>query len=281
MEGLRGDSQGGSAHLRLDRPANRQTQGRPGRGAGFGQKPLRAPHPLPQGGRGQRKLDRLFRFRRRQNQAAHAAQGRSAGPIKHRLLLTAACFLTSTWVLAPDLAFLNFDIDKPAPGSQEAPSRLAEAIGEADPDLVALQNAWRLGDGSALPRLGLPYYGGRMRNGLIVLSRFPIIEERWQAFSCPMSRLRRSGLRQIDSGILLVRMQTPQGPVDAYNTRFIADEGAVQYRTLRMTQIFELASMVETYSAGKPFLILGDLGQDSDRRLLGNLLGLHHSLLPG
>ncbi|OGR86634.1 MAG: hypothetical protein A3J74_10080 [Elusimicrobia bacterium RIFCSPHIGHO2_02_FULL_57_9] len=184
-------------------------------------------------------------------------------------------------MLAADLAVLNFDIDKTAPGSQEATSRLAEAIGEADPDLVALQNAWRLGDGSALPRLGLPYYGGRMRNGLIVLSRFPIIEERWQAFSCPMSRLRRSGLRQIDSGILLVRMQTPQGPVDAYNTRFIADEGAVQYRTLRMTQIFELASMVETYSAGKPFLILGDLGQDSDRRLLGNLLGLHHSLLPG
>lgn len=126
----------------------------------------------------------------------------------------------------------------------------------------------------------MPYYGGRPGNGLIVLSRFPPIEERWQTFSCGLSRLRRGGSGQVDGGILLVRVQTPQGLVDVYDTRLIADEPAAKYKTLRMTQIFDLADMVKTYSADRPFLLMGDLGQEADHQLLTDLLGLKHPLLP-
>lgn len=171
--------------------------------------------------------------------------------------------------------------------------RRLHAIGprlkEADYDLVALQEIWRNKDALALYRESeMPYFAHYERKialetGLAILSRFPILEKHQREFTCRPSKLRlHQGESLVNKGILMVRVMTPKGLLDVYNTHLISDYPEAKYRTLRLTQVYELAEMVEEYSPRTPFLIMGDLNagpRDPEYKILVDLLGLEDACL--
>lgn len=158
---------------------------------------------------------------------------------------------------------------------------IAPLLGEYD--VVGLQEAWRDKDSEALWRgSGLSDYARYQRDvaigtGLSILSRFPIIEKRQRRFSLRPSALRvYQGEWPANKGVLMVRLQTPKGRVDVYDTHLIADYENARYRTIRLAQVFELAEFVRETSGDAPFVLLGDLNAapgDRAFELLKDLLG--------
>lgn len=167
---------------------------------------------------------------------------------------------------------------------------IAQALRQSPYDLIALQEVWGRSDAGRLAQAsGRPYwarvpsglFGG---NGLLILSRFPVIETRHKDFSCAPSSLSqlRYGEFIARKGALAARVKTPQGEIDVYDTHFVSDYPQANHSSWRQSQIFEFFEMVENFSRDKPVLILADLNvgpQDEDYRLLRDLLGLEDSCL--
>lgn len=151
-------------------------------------------------------------------------------------------------------------------------------------DIIAMQETWRDKDALELAEAsGLPYYTryGRsisMGTGLAILSRYPILEKHERPFTCRPSALRwLTGESIANKGVLMARVATPQGPLDVYTAHPVADYPDAKFRTLRFSQLYELAEMVTELSAGRPFLIMGDLNTfagEPGYQLLLDLLGL-------
>ncbi|MBI3553861.1 MAG: endonuclease/exonuclease/phosphatase family protein [Elusimicrobia bacterium] len=168
-----------------------------------------------------------------------------------------------------------------------------DAIGrrlrEGGYDLVALQEAWRDQDALALAQAsGLPYFTRYHRNlsmgtGLVILSRFPILETHEREFTCRPSALRwLTGESVANKGGLMVRVATPRGPLDVYTAHPVAAYADARYETLRWTQLYELAEMVSDLSKDRPFVLLGDLNTapgEPAYGLLRDLLGLEDACL--
>lgn len=161
---------------------------------------------------------------------------------------------------------------------------IGEALASRRHDVVAIQEAWLDKDARAVAdQAGLPHYARYERRlsigtGLATLSRFPFREKAQARFTSRPSAIRAAqGESVANKGVLLTRLATPWGPLDLYNTHLIANYPSGRYYTLRLTQLFELAEMVERHSADRPFLIVGDLntapGEDEFQALL-DLLGL-------
>lgn len=161
---------------------------------------------------------------------------------------------------------------------------IARELAHGDFDLIALQEAWRDKDSRQLWKSsGLSDYARYLRDvalgtGLATLSRFPIIEKQQLRFTCRPSALRLyQGESVANKGVLMTKVKTPQGELDVYNTHLISDYPDTPYRTLRLTQIFDLTEMVRELSAERPFVILGDLNTgpgDSEYEIMRDLLGL-------
>ena len=84
-------------------------------------------------------------------------------------------------------------------------------------------------------------------------------------------------------GFLFARIATPWGELDVYAAHTLADYRETKYRMLRMTELFELAEGVRELSAGRPFVILGDLNSghgDPEFDLFLSLLGLADPCAP-
>lgn len=171
----------------------------------------------------------------------------------------------------------------------ERRAAIGEKIREDGYDLVVLQETWFDKDALALAEAaGLPYFTRYERNisvgtGLTILSRYPILEKHQRPFTCRPSALRwMSGEPVVNKGILMVRIETPKGPLDVYTAHLTAQYPEAKYRTLRWSQLFELSEMVLEFSAGRPFLIMGDLNTAPDEpgyHLLVDLLGLEDACM--
>lgn len=161
---------------------------------------------------------------------------------------------------------------------------LGERLRAGGYDVVALQEAWRDGDALELSEAsGLPYYARYERSiapgsGLAILSRWPIVEKRQLTFTCRPSKLRaRDGEAFANKGAIMVRLKTPAGLLDVYDTHVIAEYKNARYRALRQTQVFELAEFVVQNSPATPFVLAGDLNaslDDSAYKILRELVGL-------
>lgn len=159
------------------------------------------------------------------------------------------------------------------------------AVADGGYDIVGLQELWFDKDSAAFTRAaGLPHAARAerrfaFRSGLTILSRWPIIRKEERAFSTVRPSLRHffQGETIPSKGLLFARIATPWGEVDAYDAHTLADYRESKYRLLRMTELFELAEGVRAMSAGRPFVILGDLNSghgDPDFELFLDLLGL-------
>lgn len=167
-------------------------------------------------------------------------------------------------------------------------SQRRKAIGrklrEGGYDLIAMQETWRDKDALELAEAsGLPYYTRYGRSisigtGLAILSRYPILEKHQRPFTCRPSALRwMSGESIANKGVLMARVETPKGPLDVYTAHPVAEYPGAKYRTLRFSQLYELAEMAAELSAGRPFVVMGDLNTspgDAGYQLLLDLLGL-------
>ncbi len=175
------------------------------------------------------------------------------------------------------------------PHWNERRAAIGEKLREGGYDLVVLQETWLDKDALALAEgAGLPYYTRYQRSisvgtGLTILSRYPILEKHERPFTCRPSALRwMSGESVANKGVLMVRIETPKGPLDVYTAHLTAQYPQAKYTTLRWTQFYELSEMVEEFSAGRPFLIMGDLNTAPDEpgyRLLVDLLGLEDACM--
>ncbi len=159
------------------------------------------------------------------------------------------------------------------------------AIGAGGYDVVGLQELWRDGDSAALAgAAGLPHAARfhrtiAFRSGLTILSRWPILLKEERPFSTVRPSLRHpfQGEAVPRKGFLLARVATPWGELDVYAAHTLADYPETSYRLLRLAELFELAEGVRELSAGRPFVILGDLNSghgDREFDLFLDLLGL-------
>lgn len=177
------------------------------------------------------------------------------------------------------------------PGVARRMKAAGRAIAEGGYDVVGLQELWRDKDSAALAAAsGLPHaarFGRRisLRSGLTILSRWPILLKEERAFSAVRPSLRHplQGEMVPSKGFLFARIATPWGELDAYAAHMLADYPETRYRLLRLTELFELAEGVLELSAGRPFVILGDLNSgrgDREFDLFLDLLGLGDPCAP-
>lgn len=166
-----------------------------------------------------------------------------------------------------------------------------KAIAGGGFDLVGLQELWRDKDSDRLAAAsGLPHAARfqrrvAFRTGLTILSRWPIVRTEERAFSAVRPSLRHlaQGEAVAGKGFLFARLATPWGELDAYDAHTLADYRETKYRLLRLTELFELAEGVLELSAGRPFVILGDLNSghgDREYDLFLDLLGLSDPCAP-
>ncbi len=208
------------------------------------------------------------------------------------LSLWAPCGWTAAGSSLKELKVLTFNVGGIPivhPHWQKRLHAIGPALREAGYDLVALQEVWRDKDALALSReSGLPHFaryerGIALGTGLVLLSRFPILEKSQATFTCKPSKLRiLQGEAIANKGVLMARVMTPAGPLDVYNAHLISDYPRAPYRALRLTQLFELSEMVERLSSDRPFLILADLNAgpgDLEYEVLRDLLGLEDPCL--
>ena len=170
---------------------------------------------------------------------------------------------------------------------RDLPRRM-EAIGRelkaGHYDIVGLQEAWRDKDAAALGAAsGLAHIARYERDillgtGLAILSRFPILQKSQRPFTSRPSALRfYQGESVANKGVLMARVQTPEGELDVYDAHLIAGYPDFRYRTLRLTQVFELAEAMDEWSPGRAVVLLTDLNAgpgDSEYEILKDLLGL-------
>lgn len=165
------------------------------------------------------------------------------------------------------------------------------AVAEEGYDVVGLQELWFDKDSAAFAAAsGLPHAARvdrrfAFRSGLTILSRWPIVRQEERAFSTVRPSLRHffRGETVPSKGFLFARIATPWGELDAYDSHTLADYQGTSYRLLRLTELFELAEGVRELSAGRPFVILGDLNSghgDADFDAFVDLLGLHDPCAP-
>lgn len=166
---------------------------------------------------------------------------------------------------------------------------LGEALAGLEADIIALQEVWLERDQKYLIRqaegAGLKYShyfrSGTLGSGLLMLSRYPITEALFRPYRL---RSRPELLTQGDyyafKGVAVLRLNTPYGLIDCYNTHAIAqyapdyqDELAAQ----RAGNMYELAQFVRDYSHSTPAIVTGDFNVNPHQlgyRLLLGLTGL-------
>ncbi len=166
-----------------------------------------------------------------------------------------------------------------------------EAIAKGEYDIAGLQELWRDADSATLQLAsGLPYAARfprrlAIRSGLTILSRWPILSKEERTFSAVRPSLRHlaQGEALAGKGFLQARISTPWGELDVYAAHTLAQYPEAEYHLLRMTELFELAEGVRELSAGRPFVILGDLNSGHGEReydLFLDLLSLSDPCVP-
>lgn len=150
-------------------------------------------------------------------------------------------------------------------------------------DIICLQEMWDKQTAKIIDTLSYPFCanGGRypgLRNasGLVTLSRYPIIEEAFYPF-------KDSSLieRIVKKGVLRTCIATPYGEVEVLNVHMCSDSetSVAKANAIRMKQVREIISIIESLSNDRPVIVLGDFNVsdgDQDSELL--LQNLQHDL---
>ena len=139
---------------------------------------------------------------------------------------------------------------------------LGEALRSDGYDLIAVQNvldedAEFLAHEAILSRLQRDV---AIDGKLEFLARWPLDHKEQKVFTVrPSARRVAQGEWRANKGVLCTaQLRTPAGPLDVYDTHTVADYPDAKYKTIRMTQLFELAKEIELRSDGRPFVLLGD-----------------------
>lgn len=161
---------------------------------------------------------------------------------------------------------------------------IAAGLKDVRRDIALLQEVWLDGDAATLQRGGVFWYGARdsrglLGNGLLTLSRFPVARRQFRPYSVTYPWGRDAWIAR---GVLVATLETrtASGYWDVYNTHLthLEDQPAV-----RMAQIFELSEFIREYSAGRPFLLAGDMNftpDSAEAEVLRGFLGLEDPCRP-
>ena len=169
-------------------------------------------------------------------------------------------------------------------------NRRMRALGEHLPklelDVLALQEVWREGARQALVeagrRAGLVYAwhatGGLRDGGLLLLSRLPILDARFERYALPGQPPRTEHVDYYaGKGFLHMRLAGEAGPFHVVNTHLHARYGKRvphEYKTFRIGQIVQLALAVR--AVREPLVLAGDFNLVEDTpeyRILTGLTG--------
>ena len=212
-----------------------------------------------------------------------------------RRVAAAALLLLSTHVAqAAQLRLLTMNVAMLPfihPHLNQRLKALGDELASRRYDLVGMQEAWRDKDAAYLAsRAGLDHYERFPRDvaigtGLAFLSRWPLEHKEQKVFTCRPSALRfAQGEWPANKGVLYAQVQTPQGPLDVYDTHLISDYSDARYYTLRLTQLFELAEEIRMRSGDRPFILMGDFNTaplEAEYAVLRDLLDLDDACLKG
>ncbi len=156
-----------------------------------------------------------------------------------------------------------------SPGITERTSRMIDAIRELNADFVALQEVWCDDVAKELQdKLGYPFSSyspnrqgirGRVGNGLLFLSKYPILQEKLTSFSTYTRWFEFFS----NKGIRIHQIETPSGKINILNTHlgsgYTSDD---QQR--RLTQTHELKAALEMAGRHYPIILAGDFNFDPD-----------------
>jgi sphingomyelin phosphodiesterase 2 len=154
---------------------------------------------------------------------------------------------------------------------------IGAALAQMHLDIVGLQELYSEDDrrlvmaGAASDGLVHTRYfpSGAIGSGLLMLSRFPIQEASFLRFRLngrPQELLRSD--YYAGKGVARLRLETPLGPLDAYDTHLVAGYGEIGsdiYYYHRLAQAYELARYIATQSQEVPVIVTGDLNTTPDR----------------
>ena len=183
--------------------------------------------------------------------------------------------------------------------SKDTPARLAAIVRrlvELDADIVGIQEVWLeearqriIADAREASALQHHYYfkAGIKESGLLILSRFPIREVGFHRFRLTGRPEKLADAEYLaGKGIGYVRVQTPAGEVDVYNTHLIAQSTTDEqdpYRAHRTAAAYEVVKFVSSQSRERnPVLLLGDLNMTPDQlgyQIVSCTGGFHDSYL--
>ncbi len=161
---------------------------------------------------------------------------------------------------------------------------IGEALGPLGADVVAFQEVWSQEARQALrdagERAGLPHHwhnrGGAGGGGLLVLSRLPVAEARFDPY-----RLRGHAERVwhgdywSGKGFALLGLRTPDGPLALVDTHLharYADQVGDAYRAQRMGQVVQLALSLRGVQV--PLVAAGDFNLEESQPQYRVLTGL-------
>ena len=172
-----------------------------------------------------------------------------------------------------------------APDSEERIRAIGEKLPEWKADIVGFQEAWTPAARDTLLSLGAragyghtwlrPQASGG--SGLLVLSRFPIAERRFEPFGV------KGAAERIDhsdyyggKGFALLGIDTPRGPITLVNThlhaRYAPSLASDTYLETRVAQAVQIAAALESVS--DPLVALGDFNLREGEPEYGVLAGL-------
>ncbi|MGE0616369.1 MAG: sphingomyelin phosphodiesterase [Bacteriovoracia bacterium] len=210
-------------------------------------------------------------------------------PRKYFVALLLGALLAVPGADAAQLSILTYNVfGLPAPvGGKAAKAkwRFAEIAARlGDYDVVALQEAWDKPTADLIKKSDLPHhatgpkpqqlFGG---NGLITLSRYPIVKKGFRefrdctGFDCFAKK-----------GVLWTRLNLGAGrALDVYNTHLNAWDkgiGGDEGMRVRMSQIMELGMFIWQNSSGVPFVLMGDMNAEADSPEYERIRALTHGV---
>lgn len=157
--------------------------------------------------------------------------------------------------------------------SSDKPRRIqaiAAHLAEWDYDLVGLQEVWEADDLQTLVKGakngGLPHYhhfpSGMVGSGLVIFSRYPITDVHFHRFRTAAASRTYWRLEYLGGkGVGMVRVETPSGSVDVYNTHAVAQynpDSIDENKPHRAAQMYEITQFVNQHTAENPLIFFGD-----------------------
>ncbi|MFV0336887.1 MAG: endonuclease/exonuclease/phosphatase family protein [Chthoniobacterales bacterium] len=171
--------------------------------------------------------------------------------------------------------------------------KIVQTIAENSPDLIVLQEVWIFGEGSRfcedLKRIGFPYakyfYSLPFGSGLLMASRFPILETDFRRFSYQGHPYSSGGDYYGGKGVAFAKVRTPAGDIAVFNTHLHARYRGEQFYPLQVTQVLDLVDFLQQKSVTDcskrlPVVLLGDFNSTLRLTPLQLLISLGEFSIP-